>query len=422
MEELTAWGEVVHAGCMAIRMKEWGMQQAPAAPARIPVENLHGWVESTEKLGRGVVSAVLGTQRILQAEEQITAGGELAAFSEQLHRIGDETAAELAEQQVEDWDYAWAQTGSPRFAEAVAALPPHARAAGAELAEAYSAQASLRALRDRKVTSIRQARQHWQQRVDDAVQAGDAQRAEQWLQSGAGVFVPPGEMQQRKQQVESKACVARWVGALQADPVQTLSDFYAATQTDLPAQETDRAGLAEQMQQQHARERRALAQSFAGGNRPAQPELERAVSAGILYPQEAETAAVPPRELSVSEHIDWLRRLDESADDETTQTDLLMAVGVAPMAADTRRRLVERMQMNARVAVEDRRAFSRRLLQLYADGGFGCPQDAEAQQRLRDLQLAGMPVLAQQGSEAAAEWLQALPTHGNAWVCFSDLT
>lgn len=402
-------------------MKEWGMQQAPATPARIPVENLHGWVESTEKLGRGVVSAVLGTQRMLEAEEQITAGGELAAFSEQLHRIGDETAAELAEQPVEDWDYAWAQTGAPRFAEAVAALPPHARAAGAELAEAYSAQASLRALRDRKVTNIRQARQHWQQRVDDAVQAGDAQRAEQWLQSGAGVFVPPGEMKQRMQQAESRACVARWVGALQADPMQTLADFYAAADADLPALAADRATLAEQMQLQHAQERRALAQVFAGGGSPAQQVLQSAAAAGVLYPQEAEQATAPPRELSVSEQINWLRRLDESAGDETARTDLLIAVGVAPMAADTRRRLVERMQLNARVPVEDRRAFSRRLLHLYAAGGFGCPQDAEAQQRLRDLQLAGMPVLAEQGSAAAAEWLQALHIPGNAWVCFSDL-
>ena len=191
------------------------------------------------------------------------------------NRIGDETAAELAEQQVQDWDYSWARAASPRFAEAVAALPPQARAAGAELAEAYSAQASLKALRDRKVNGIRQAQQHWQQRVDDAVQAGDAQRAEQWLESGAGVFVPHGELKQRKQEADSKACAARWMGALQADPVQALADFYSASTSTLPALESDRTLLAEQMQRQQAQERRALAQAFIAGNRPAEPELQR---------------------------------------------------------------------------------------------------------------------------------------------------
>lgn len=412
----------MHAGCMSIRMKEWGMQQAPAAPPRIPVENLHGWVESTEKLGRGVVSTVLGTQQILQAEAQINAGGELAAFSEQLHRIGDETVAELADRPVQDWDYSWAQISSPRFAEAVAALPPQARAAGAELAEAFSAQASLKALRDRKVNGIRQAQQHWQQRVDAAVQSGDAHRAEQWLESGAGVFVPHGELKQRKQEADSKACAARWMGALQADPVQALADFYSASTSTLPALESDRTLLAEQMQRQQAQERRALAQAFIAGNRPAEPEIQRCLAAGVLYPQEAEQATATPRELSTAEHIDWLRRVDECAADEAAQTELLMAVGVAPMPPATRSKLVERMQLTARVAPEDRRAFSRRLLYLYAEGGFGCPQDTEAQQRLRNLQLSGMPVLAEQGVDAAAEWLQALHTHGNAWVCFSDLT
>ena len=72
---------------MAIRMKEWGMQQAPQSPVRIPVENLHGWVDATQRLGRGIVSSILGTQQLLQDEEKVTAEGELAAFSEQRYSI-----------------------------------------------------------------------------------------------------------------------------------------------------------------------------------------------------------------------------------------------------------------------------------------------------------------------------------------------
>ena len=204
--------------------------------------------------------------------------------------------------------------------------------------------------------------------------------------------------------------------------MQALADFYSASTSTLPALESDRTLLAEQMQRQQAQERRALAQAFIAGNRPAELELQRCLAAGVLYPQEAAQATATPRELSTAEHIDWLRRVDECAADEASQTELLMAVGVAPMPPATRSKLVERMQLTARVAPEDRRAFSRRLLYLYAEGGFGCPQDTEAQQRLRNLQLAGMPVLAEQGVDAAAEWLQALHTHGNAWVCFSDLT
>ena len=397
------------------------MQQAPPVPARIPVEHLHGWVDATQKLGSGVVSTVLGTQQILNAEEKVTAGGDLAAFSEQLHRIGDETVAELAEQQVDDWDYSWAQASSARFAEAVAALPPYARAAGAELAEAYSAQASLRALRDHKVSAINKAQQHWQQRIDAAVQAGDAQRAEQWLQSGAGVFVPQAEVKARKLQADSKACTARWLRALQTDPIQALQDFHAAGSEQLPSLEEDRQKVATQMQQQHTFARRELAQALTAENRCSPARVHRAAAAGILSEHEAELAVASPRALSTAEHIDWLRRIDECADDAAAQGELLLSVGVAPLEPATRRRLVERMQMNSRLAAEDRRAFSRRLLHLYAEGGFGCPQDTEAQQRLRDLQLAGMPVLAEHGSQAAAEWLQGLHTHGYAWVCFSDL-
>ncbi|MBR1997851.1 MAG: hypothetical protein IJ993_05510 [Akkermansia sp.] len=405
---------------MSIRIKEWGMQHAPSSTVRIPVEGLHGWVDATERLGSGMVHAVLGADQLLQAEKQITAGGELAAFSEQLHRIGNETAAELADKTPQDWDYAWQAASTPRIAEAVAALPPEARPAAQELAEAFNAQASLRAQRDQKVQAIEQARRHWQQRVDEAVETGDAQRAEQWLQSGAGIFVPQQELEQRKQQAGSNACKMRWLKAVQADATQALADYLAATPEQLPETKEDNTALAEHMQQQRQTCRMELAQSFLQGKTHPHEELQKALAAGILTQSEYEQACTTPRKLSPAEQIDWMRRMDECSDDEPEKINLQMALGTAPMDAQTRRHMLTRARLAEKIPTEDRRALSRRLLHLYATGGFGCPQDAEAQQRLCSLQRAGLPLLAEQGSEAAAEWLQSISAPCDAWVCFSD--
>ena len=405
---------------MAIRIKEWGMLQGAQSPVRIPVENLHGWVDATQRLGRGIVSSILGTQQLLQDEEKVTAEGELAAFSEQLHRIGTETAAELAEQAPEDWDYAWQKASAPRLAAAVAALPPPARKAGQELAEAYNAQASLRAQRDSKIRSIEQARQHWQQRIDHAVEAGDATRAEQWLQSGEGIFVPSTELEQRKTQAKSQACVARWRRGLAAEPIKALADYYTATAEQLPTEEDDRRVLDEEVTRLAAGARKDLAQDILAGKYPRPRELHPTIAAGILSPAEYEQACTAPQVLHTAEQIEWMRRIDECDDSPTAQTDLLMAIATAPMEPQTRNRMHARARLAAQVAPDDRRVFSRQLLHLFSEGGFGCPRDREAQQRLCTLQQTGLAVLAEQGTEASAEWLRGVSAHCNAWVCYSD--
>lgn len=405
---------------MAIRMKEWGMQQAPASTVRIPVENLHGWVDATQRLGSGLASAVLGTQKLLQDEDKVTAEGELAAFSEQLHRIGTETAAELAARSPQDWDYAWQELSAPRLAEAVAALPPAAREAGQELAEAYSAQASLRARRDHKIRTIEQARQNWQQRIDHAVKTGDAERAEQWLQSGEGIFVPAAEIEQRRETTRSQACVARWREAMQAAPLQALAAYHSATAEQLPAAEQDRRSLDAEVHQHMANTRRKLAQEML--TTPHRQDLQPAVAAGVLTQQEYEQACAEPRALNTAEQIDWMRRIDECADDDTARTNILMAIATAPIEPATRNRLQARAEQATRVAPADRRTLSRHLLHLFSQGGFGCPRDLEAQQRLCTLQQTGFTLLAEQGPDAVAEWLRGVSAPGNAWVCFSDLT
>ncbi len=406
---------------MAIRIKEWGMLHAPQSPARIPVENLHGWVDATQRLGRGIVSSILGTQQLLQDEEKVTAEGGLAAFSEQLHRIGHETAAELAAQAPEDWDYAWQRASAPRLAAAVAALPPAARKAGVELAEAYNAQASLRARRDYKIKAIEQARHHWQQRIDHAVEAGDATRAEQWLQSGENIFVPSSELELRKTQAKSQACVARWRKSLAAEPIKALANYRSAAAEQLPTEEEDRRALDAEVMQLATGARTDLAQDILAGKYPYPQSLRPTIAAGILSPAEYEQACTPPRELSTTEQIEWMRRIDESDDTPAAQTDLLMAIATAPMQPQMRKSMSERAHMAANIAADDRRVLSRRLLYLFSQSGFGCPRDPEAQQRMRTLQQNGLAILAEHGTEATAEWLRGVSAHCDAWVCFSDL-
>lgn len=177
--------------------------------------------------------------------------------------------------------------------------------------------------------AIEQARRNWQQRVDEAVEAGDAQRAEQWLQSGAGIFVPQQELEQRKQQAESSACRMRWHNAMQADATQATADYLAAPE-QLPTTSEDNTALAEHMQQQQQICRRELAQSFLQGTTHPHEELQKALAAGILTQSEYEQACTTPHKLSPAEQIDWMRRMDECSDDEPEKINLQMALGTAP--------------------------------------------------------------------------------------------
>ena len=71
------------------------------------------------------------------------------------------------------------------------------------------------------------------------------------------------------------------------------------------------------------------------------------------------------------------------------------------------------------MSVDDRRTLSRGLWQLYSTGCLGCPGDSMALQRLAELQQTGLPVLAQEGSESAARWLEHVRGGGDRWVCFA---
>lgn len=415
---------MVHAVAMAIRMKEWGMMRVPGNAAHVPVQGLMGWGDAARNVGAGISSVLLGSVELAREKERVEEAGELAAFSERLRAIGEETREELAQRDVQDWNYAWREASGPRLAEAVEELPLASRQAGRELAEAYNARASLQALRDRELDKISRSREQWRQRVDAAVEAGDEEQARHWLQQGAGVFVPEGKLGQEEQAVSDKARAAQWRKSLSLSPVQALGDFAAAGKEALPMDAGEVRRLEEEVRKVHRSQKQQLSVALADCVQQELPfdeaELQQAHRAHLLSDAQFSQAQAVPASMEVSDLCRWQQRIDECSDDAGEQADLRLDIATAPLPVLERRRLLGRLDMACRVDRGDRATLSRQLWQLYQQGHFGCPGDALALQRLADLQRDGLPVLAGQGTEASAHWVDALRQGTGRWVCFSS--
>lgn len=407
---------------MAIRMKEWGMHRAPTTGATIPIQGVVGWEETAATVGSGIASALAGSATLAEQTEQVRNTGELAAFSERLRAIGDETRAELAERDVKDWNYSWQQASSARFAEAVEQLPPSAREAGRELAEAYSHRASVLALQERELEKLGTARARWQQQVDAAVQSGDADAAEQWLQSGANVFVAPGEIEKKREQVRSRACAARWQTGLSNAPLQTLADFAQAIPEQLPPDKAERRRLQNEVDRCRRSARKNWAHTLAARleneTETEAEEWQLAHRAGLLNEQQLADATASPRPLNTAERCAWLRRVYEVAAPEEERTALTLDIATAPIPQEQRRDLLSRLTQTNDIEVQDRRTLSRSLWQLYNSGALGCPGDDAALTRLEELLEQGAPLLAREGAESAARWVDYVRSSANRWVCF----
>lgn len=410
--------------CMAIHMKEWGMLRAPSPAVHIPVQGVTGWGEVAESVGRGASALILGSSALAKEKEQVETTGDLAEFSRRLHAIGDETRAQLAERDVQDWDYAWQEVSAPRFAEAVAELPPAAREAGREFAEYYSRRAAVEALRDRELQQLGKARNHWQQRVDAAVQAGDAEQAEHWLQSAAGVFVPQSELEEERTRVRSRACVAGWRASLAERPLQALADWAVASPESLPQEQSAKQKLQAEVELTRQTVRAQLGQELAQLSDQQQPYddrvLEQAASAGIISRAQLANAQSKAQELTTGELCCWQRRVDEVADDEAARLDLQLDILTAPMLPQERTALMARLNAGAAVPPGDRQALSYTLWDYYSAGYFGCPGDEAALRRLAQLQQAGSAKLAEDGREAAFRWLEGEQGGKERWVCFTS--
>ncbi len=406
---------------MAIRMKEWGMLAAPGQPAHVRTQGLFGWERVGRSVGAGLGALVSGAAQLSELE-RVDSTGELAEFADKLRGIGREVREELAGHEVQDWDYAWNNAAAPRIREAVQELSAPSREAGAELASLYSAQASIEARRDRELRRVTTARGRWEQQVESAVSAGQEEQAACWLEAGRGVFVPEEQMEERREEVRSRASRSRWESRLQDAPLEALAELAEAESAPasnaLPSRPQERERLQESSQRARTALRRELARRFSQHLREEQEiepaAVEQAVKAGVI----PAPAGGKKRSLSDSDRVAWYRWLDAREEGEESEVEARLTLATAPLTLAERRSLLVHLERTQSVAASDRRSLSNELFSLYHAGAFGCPGDAVALRALLTRLEEGAALLAEQGAAAAADWVKARRAGADAWVCF----
>lgn len=416
--------EARHARGMSIRIKEWGMMSQPSRGVRMPTDGLTGWGEAARRVGEGFAALLTGTSRAMQNRAQVAAAGELADFSNRLKTIDQETRAELAEQDVQDWNHAWQSASGPKLAEAINELSPGSRQAGQELAAAYNARAALEAQRDYELGRIDKARTQWRNQLENAVQAGDAKQAKEWLEAGQGIFVPEDELPVETQAVESQASLSRWMKQLQNSPLGALSELADTPPEELPGQKQDAQRLAhERNVAQRAAKREVLGNLITcmeSGMTPEPGYVKKAEKAGVLTATQAESALAEPgdKEVSRRERREWTRRVDECADGDEAAESLMLDITTADLPLAERKSLLTRLEVSRSLPAGDRQFLSYTLWNMYHNGLFGCPGDADAQARFAELQQESLFQLQQGGRRGAAEWASSLRDSSDKWVCF----
>ena len=417
------WLGMLHAVGMSIRIREWGMLRNDAEQPHISLQGLTDWEGSARSAAQGVVAMVQGGTHIMQQRAEVAATGQLAAFSETLRSIEQETLQELQDTDPEDWDYAWQAASEPRVAAAIAELPVPLRENARQMAAAHTREASIRAWRDRELASIDKARGQWRQQVEAAVQAGDAEGARRWIQQGRGIFVPEARAAAEEKAVESRAQLQHWQQKLQQAPVQTLGDYLRGGRRQLPLRREEADQLKHHVEVARQQARRDLAatlheRALLGLPTPA-TEWMQAKRAGLISDKQYGAAQAEAHEPKHREYNEWLRKIDESEADPAQQLNLKLDVCTAPLPQQYRAQLLQRMEQAQSVRWEDRQLMSRKLWDLYHAGAFGCPGDEMAALRLRRLQMSGLPLLAESGNEAAAEWLESLDRRDEQWISFN---
>ena len=408
---------------MAIRMKEWGMQAYPRQRVLLTTNSLNDWGRSGQALGRGVAAAGQEAAGLAEAMRCVQQTGNEADIAGRLEQIGRETAEELRDKPVRDWDYSWQQAYEPRLRQMLAELEDDdTRAQARELGSRYSSLQSLQARRATELERIRHSRQKWSMQVEAAVQRGDAESATRWLEQGRRVFVPESELPQQREAVQSRSLCARWQQQVEQDPAAALA-AWAAPDAARPTRREDlqqvQSRMAAARSTLHASLAAQLAAALEQGCEPDSAVLQQAAAAGVL-PAETLAAASQQvqRPLAVADTCRWLRRIDErepGADDR-----LVVEIALAPLPLPERRLLLQRVQATAEIAPQQRAGVSRSLWAMYHEGRFGCPGDAAALRclgRLQDEALQHQQAAA--GDEKAVQrWLEQLRRCEEPWLCF----
>ncbi len=405
---------------MAIRMKEWGMQAYPRQGVHLPANALNDWGRTGRVLGKEVADAGRGLASLAPAIAQVAHAGHSADAAAMLDEIGRETAAELMELPIRDWDYSWSQAYGLRVQEMLSQFTGEEREEARRLSEVYGARYSLEGRRNLELERVRQSRRRWQEQVESAVQRGDSEAACEWVEQGRGVFVPEGEMQQTLRSTRSRSLQNTWQQLLQQSPHDTLA-AWQRPDAGKPEGEEELRSLENQMRQTRASLFSLLAEQLSAavelGEEPDSRELERAVAAGVI-PADQLKGPHPRRALETAELCNWMRRIDEHTAAEEPQ--LKIDIATAPIPAAQRQQLLQRVRTTANLPPGICRNASRTLWSLYRSGRFGCPGDEQAMQCLGRLQEESLLRMATRPEKETASWLEQLCHSEDDWVCFDS--
>lgn len=405
---------------MAIRMKEWGLQAYPRQGVHLPVNALNDWGRSGRVLGQGVEDAGRGLATLAPAIAQVVHAGQSADTAAMLDEIGRETAAELMEMPVRDWDYSWSQAYAPRVQEMLSLFTGEEREEARRLSEVYGARYSLEGRRNLELERIRLSRSRWQEQVESAVLRGDSEAACEWVEQGRGVFVPEEEMQHALHRTRSRSLQNTWQRQLQQNPHSAL-EAWQRPDAGKPEGEEELRLLENQMKQTRAdlynRLAEQLSMAVEQGEEPDSRELERAVAAGLIPADQVKTQ-YPCRALETAELCNWMRRIDEHTAGEETQ--LKIDIATAPIPAAQRQLLLQRVCTTSAVSLDQRLNTSRTLWNLYRRGHFGCPGDEQAMRCLGRLQEDALQRLVTRTEKETASWLEHLCHSEDDWVCFDS--
>lgn len=404
---------------MAIRMKEWGMLAYPRQSVHLPLNALNDWGRSGRTLGEGIGQAGAGAAALAGAIERVQAAGDEADISSALSRIGQETAEELMELPVRDWDYSWQQAYQPRLREYLDTLSGRAREQAQELSASFSALHSLEGRRKMELRKVSRARQQWQTQVEHAVEQGDTGAALSWMEQGRGLFLPEEQFPQQLEAVQSRSLLRNWQHRLEQNPQQTLL-AWNSDDAPKPAGENELLSLESALEQTRLTLRAALAAQMAAaveqGQEPDSAGLEQAAEAGVVDHRYLEQVKAPRHALAADEACDWRRRIDEHSPEDAD--DLLVALSLAPIPLEARRNLIHRAQTMSRIPQEQRLGMSRSLWRMYHDGYFGCPGDAEALHCMARLQAESENRLLSGAEKDRLAWLEGLRRNQDDWVCY----
>lgn len=392
----------------------------PRQSVHLPLGALNDWGRSGRALGQGVAAAVDGAVELADAMKQVLDTGTKADMAGMLENIARETMEELQEMPVRDWDYSWQKAYAPRVRQMLDQYSGEERERARKMSEALSPYYSMDGRRQMEVNQLHESRRQWQTQVDAAVQRGDSGAARRWMEQGRGVFVPEESAHQQLDKVQSRTLHARWQQQLAQDPFAALAAWEETPPDSRPQGTEELQALEQELQQAREGVFHSLALQLAAGveqgQNPDAALLDRAVAAGVLSPAQVETARKPQRPLTSADACEWLRRIDEHQSGETEQ--MAVEIALAPVPAESRRLLLQRLQQSSQLPPQQRRGISRRLWKMYHEGAFGCPGDAEALQCLGRLQEEALQRQTTADAGACEQWLQELQEAAATWLCY----